>query len=202
MHRTRGLFLLRYLRTMFHRFDTAAISPTPWKNGGGTTLELHCSPPGATLADFDWRVSIATVASSGPFSRFPGIDRTIVLLSGEGMRLRAADGSIDHPLTEPGIPFSFPGEACVEAILAGGVSSDFNLMTRRPRRGEVGILREAASLTLGMQGLIYASAGRWLVGALTLEGGQGLHWSHAEPAQAADARPLSPDAMLIVVRML
>lgn len=199
MHRTYSPFLLRYLRTMFHRFDTAAISPTPWKNGGGTTLELLCSPPGATLADFDWRVSIATVAASGPFSRFPGIDRTIVLLSGEGMHLRSADGSIDHPLIEPGIPFSFPGEAPVEASLVGGVSRDFNLMTRRPQLGEVKVLREAASLALGTQGLLYATAGRWLVDDLTVEGGQLLHWSHA--ARAASARPASADAMLIFVRV-
>jgi len=49
----------------------------PWKNGGGETVEIAISPQGAGLADFDWRVSMATVASDGPFSVFPGIDRTL-----------------------------------------------------------------------------------------------------------------------------
>lgn len=185
---------------MFHRFDTAVISPTPWKNGGGTTLELVCSPPGATLSDFDWRVSIATVAASGPFSRFPGIDRTIVLLAGEGMHLRSADGSVDHALIEPGVPFSFPGEAPIDARLVGDVCRDFNLMTRRPQRSQVRVLREAASLAPGTQGLIYANTGGWLVDDVTLAAGQGLHWSHT--AGATSAKPLSSNAMLIFVRLL
>ncbi|MBB6095382.1 hypothetical protein HNQ60_004272 [Povalibacter uvarum] len=190
---------------MFDRFDTATIPPTPWKNGGGTTLELMCSPPGATLADFDWRVSIATVAASGPFSRFPGIDRTIVLLSGEGMHLRSPhdgvnQGSVDHLLIDPGVPFSFPGETSIQASLVGGVSKDFNLMTRRPQRAAVSVLREGTSLTLGVQGLLYANAGRWLVGDISLDEGQGVRWSHAAPATSA--HPLSSNAMLIFVRLL
>lgn len=185
---------------MFDRFDTATIPSTPWKNGGGTTLELMCSPPGATLADFEWRVSIATVAASGPFSRFPGIDRTIVLLSGAGMHLRSPEGGVDHRLVEPGVPFSFPGEASIEASLVGGVSRDFNLMTRRPRRAELSVLREGAPLTLGAQGLIYVNAGRWLVGDMALDEGHGLRWSHAAPTTSA--MPFASNAMLLFVRLL
>ena len=60
----------------------------PWKNGAGSTTELLIDPPGATLAGgFRWRVSMATVAESGPFSSFPGLDRTLLLLEGEGMEL-------------------------------------------------------------------------------------------------------------------
>ena len=53
---------------------------SPWKNGGGTTTEVAAFPPGAPLENFGWRVSIAQVARSGPFSLFPGIDRTLALL--------------------------------------------------------------------------------------------------------------------------
>src|SRR4029077_2512621 len=60
----------------------------PWKNGAGRTTEIAVHPPGAALDAFAWRVSIADVEQDGPFSRFPGIDRTIVLLGGSGMRLR------------------------------------------------------------------------------------------------------------------
>jgi hypothetical protein len=48
----------------------------PWKNGGGETTEIAVSPPHAGLADFDWRISMAKVASDGSFSIFPEIDRT------------------------------------------------------------------------------------------------------------------------------
>ena len=49
----------------------------PWKNGGGTTTEVAVSPEGAGLDHFDWRISMARVEQDGPFSTFPGIDRTL-----------------------------------------------------------------------------------------------------------------------------
>ena len=52
----------------------------PWKNGGGETVEIAVSPEGAALSEFDWRISMATVATDGPFSIFPGIDRTLSIL--------------------------------------------------------------------------------------------------------------------------
>ena len=57
----------------------------PWKNGGGTTTEIWkaASPAGEML----WRLSIADVASDGPFSEFPGIDRWIMVIAGKGMEL-------------------------------------------------------------------------------------------------------------------
>ncbi len=59
----------------------------PWKNGGGVTVEIAIHPQGASVDDFDWRVSMATVASDGPFSVFPGIDRTLSVLEGDGILL-------------------------------------------------------------------------------------------------------------------
>ena len=72
----------------------------PWKNGGGETVEVIVHPEGASLSDFGWRVSMATVASDGPFSVFPGIDRTLAVLSGEGMDL-SIEGLGDRLLTPP-----------------------------------------------------------------------------------------------------
>ena len=60
----------------------------PWRNGGGVTRELASSPEG--VDDFDWRVSIAEVTASGDFSRFPGVDRTIVRLGPELTRAGVA----------------------------------------------------------------------------------------------------------------
>ena len=48
----------------------------PWKNGGGETAEILVEPAGAPLDSFDWRLSMARVAADGPFSLFPGVERT------------------------------------------------------------------------------------------------------------------------------
>ncbi len=74
---------------MVRLLTPADFHPMPWKNGAGRTTEIAVYPPGASLDAFLWRVSIADVERDGPFSRFPGIDRTIVLLEGGGMRLRS-----------------------------------------------------------------------------------------------------------------
>jgi environmental stress-induced protein Ves len=105
----------------------------PWKNGGGTTLELAVEPPGATLAEgFAWRLSTAEVASSGPFSPFPGLQRTLLLLEGDGFRLDFGErGAVD--LREPLIPVAFEGSWPASAALVGGPCRDFNLMVD-PRR--------------------------------------------------------------------
>lgn len=104
----------------------------PWKNGLGCTRELAIHPPGAVMDDFLWRVSIAELESAATFSAFPGIDRVIALLDGDGFTMRMDDGR-DHVLTTPAVPFVFRGEAGVEVALAGGPSRDFNLMLRRGR---------------------------------------------------------------------
>ncbi len=55
---------------------------TPWKNGGGRTAEILAMPEGAGLDGFDWRISTAEVAQSGPFSLFAGLDRWLTVLEG------------------------------------------------------------------------------------------------------------------------
>ena len=89
------------------RFHRSALPAQPWKNGGGVTREVLCLPEGSGFERFDWRVSIAHIASSGPFSSFPGVDRVITLLEGAGVHLRSADGAIDHRLDTPLAPFAF-----------------------------------------------------------------------------------------------
>ncbi|MGO4565975.1 HutD family protein [Rhizobium sp. 2YAF20] len=102
----------------------------PWKNGGGETVEIAVFPEGAALADFDWRVSMATVASDGPFSVFPGIDRTLSILDGEGMTLFIEDRT-PVCLTRESEPLPFPADAATSATLVNGAITDLNVMTRR-----------------------------------------------------------------------
>lgn len=108
------------------------LKATPWKNGGGVTREIAAYPVGASLDTFVWRVSVADVEQPGPFSRFAGIDRALVLLAGEGMRLVESDGTA-HALMEPLSMARFDGETALDAQLAGGPTRDFNLMVRRDR---------------------------------------------------------------------
>ncbi|MFI6157953.1 HutD family protein [Kitasatospora sp. NPDC051170] len=104
---------------------------TAWLNGGGVTREVAGFPAGAGLDGFDWRVSLADVASAGPFSVFPGIDRVITLVEGAGMVL-TVDGA-EQAVDAPYRPFPFSGDAFTDCRLLGGPVVDFNVMTRRGR---------------------------------------------------------------------
>lgn len=102
----------------------------PWKNGGGETTEIAVSPGDASLADFDWRVSMAHVAGDGPFSAFAGIDRTLCVLDGEGIDLDITDRDRVR-LTTGGAPYGFPGDAATTGRLVNGPITDLNVMSRR-----------------------------------------------------------------------
>lgn len=179
------------------RFARNALPAMPWKNGGGTTQEVLSWPPGSGLDAFDWRVSIATIAASGPFSVFPGVDRTIMLLEGDGVRLQSA--RFDHSLDTPHAPFAFDGEAVVDCTLRGGPSTDFNLMVRRARGAAVlRVVTDAQTLEGSSHGLLMSLGGLWRAGDETLAPGEGLWWT----AHAAHWK-LAPDhdgARLAVVQ--
>lgn len=102
---------------------------TPWKNGGGVTRELAAWPPGAGLDAFDWRISLAEIAADGPFSTFPGVDRVLTVIQGEGLLLTVDDRMLALDAASP--PLDFPGEAPVSARLTHGPISDLNVMVRR-----------------------------------------------------------------------
>lgn len=104
----------------------------PWKNAGGVTQVLAIEPPGAGLDDFDWRISCTQVASSGAFSAFPGVDRSVLVLQGAGLQLRIGEAE-DVTLDADGAVLCFRGEQPVTAELLSGPLSDFNVMTRRTR---------------------------------------------------------------------
>ncbi|GAA2686146.1 HutD family protein [Streptomyces lunalinharesii] len=104
-------------------------TPAPWKNGGGVTTEVAARPEGAGTGDFLWRVSIADVARSGPFSVFEGVERTITVVDGPGMAL-TVDGTL-HVMAAPYEPFAFSGDSDTQCELLGGPIVDFNVMVRR-----------------------------------------------------------------------
>ena len=115
-----------------HILRAAEYRSMPWKNGGGVTTEIVVSPPAAGLDDFDWRISMARVESSGPFSQFAGIDRTLAVLEGEGISLDIA-GRPSVAVTRAAAPLSFPADVPTTAALMAGPITDLNVMTRRGR---------------------------------------------------------------------
>lgn len=101
-----------------------------WKNGLGWTREIIRWPEEGEA--WDWRLSIAEVDKEGPFSSFPGVERELVLLSGEGMRLDFDDGE-QVELLPPHGRHRFAGERGLRSELISGPTQDFNLMWRRDR---------------------------------------------------------------------
>lgn len=106
---------------------------TRWRNGAGWTREIHAQCPADAATDaWDWRLSIAEITADAPFSTFPGVDRELVLLSGDGLRLRFDAGAAVELLPPHG-RHRFQGEDAVTGELLGGPTHDFNLMWRRDR---------------------------------------------------------------------
>ena len=100
-----------------------------WRNGQGWTREIHAE---GTAEEWSWRLSIAEIEHDAAFSLFPGVDRELMLLSGDGLRLRFDDGECVE-LSPPHDRHRFAGERALTGELVDGTTHDFNLMWRRDR---------------------------------------------------------------------
>ena len=112
----------------------ADVPATPWRNGGGMTRELAVWP---ATGDWRWRMSVAEVTASGPFSRFAGITRWFAVLKGDGVLLSVRTpsdsdeaGPCEHRLTAVDPALCFDGGATTHCSLLGGPTQDFNLMAQ------------------------------------------------------------------------
>ncbi len=129
----------------------AAQRRVRWKNGAGWTTEIAAHPPD----EFDWRLSVAEIDANCDFSRFPGIDRTILAIGGPGFELFVADDPPVH-LVPGGRSHAFSGDLPARCEVAGP-GRDFNVMTRRGRythtlesldlRDELEVLPDLATTT-------------------------------------------------------
>jgi environmental stress-induced protein Ves len=184
------------------RFSRSSLPAMPWKNGGGTTQEIASWPQGAGLDGFGWRASIATIAAAGPFSTFAGVDRSIMLLEGDGVRLFTHDGRIEHRLDVPHRPFAFSGDDAIDCTLLGGASNDFNIMTRHGQwRADVQVLDHASAVEAAPHGVLLALGGAWRLNGEPCREGEGLYWT--DSAQAWQAEPAQQDgARLAAVRIV
>lgn len=105
-----------------------------WKNGGGITREIARAPNNDT-DEFDWRLSMAQVKPpGGPFSLFPGIDRTLCVISPNQLCLTINNNAdqIIH-LDQNSLPYSFAGELSITCQIYDETLTDLNVMTRRTK---------------------------------------------------------------------
>nr|WP_154325161.1 HutD family protein [Pantoea sp. 201603H] len=176
---------------MMHFYDTQTLPVSPWRNGSGETREIISFPPHATV--FDWRASIATIARRGDFSLFPGVDRVITLLEGEGVELYAA-GEIIQAL-RLNQPFAFAGETPIFSKLSGEKSLDFNVMTRRDSTTARVFTTSAAQQC--QAGVFWIITGEWQVGEKRLTRGEGAWWYQGgEPVH-----PMTADALMLFAQI-
>ena len=94
----------------------------PWKNGGGITHEIARADDADGLV---WRLSIAEVASDGPFSAFTGLSRILTVIEGAGLYLHHATGTLPAlPLR----PIAFSGDLPITSQMIDGRIRDFNVI--------------------------------------------------------------------------
>ena len=133
----------------------------PWKNGRGRTATVD--------GDADWRVSVAEVRDSSPFSAFPGASRILMPLSQPGLVLkvngqRRALGAFQAS--------GFEGEDVVNAVAVQGPTEVLNLIwQRRKCSGDLTALSVAGSLELEAEAVLVVIV---TAGHLTVDGAVNL----------------------------
>lgn len=115
---------------------------TKWRNGNGETREIASAavsvgaasvgPAAIDLgAPLDWRISMASVTEDAPFSRFPGVVRTLGVVDGAGIELTVAGRSqLIGVGDEPAV---FAGDVPASARPIDGPVFDLNLMVNPTR---------------------------------------------------------------------
>jgi environmental stress-induced protein Ves len=109
------------------------FTTSPWKNGGGITHEIAKGELDGTML---WRLSLAEVIRSGPFSIFPGLDRVLYSIGDAGMKLNFQEDSEREPLiTGKLYPTCFAGDIPIDGQMEEGVElvENFNLIYDRTR---------------------------------------------------------------------
>ena len=110
-------------------FPREHYTSMPWRNGAGTTREIAREP--AQTEAFAWRLSLASLQASGPFSAYPGYQRAVALVEGHGFRLVIKDARA-QVLCARGEHALFAGAAETRCELFDGPCTDLSLMVREP----------------------------------------------------------------------
>ena len=98
----------------------------PWKNGKGKTTEIAKDKSDPFL----WRLSLASLLSSGPFSKYEGYDRILVVLGGPGIGL-IHEGKKERSLSSL-VSYRFSGDVETTANVTEACE-DFNVLSLRKK---------------------------------------------------------------------
>lgn len=140
-----------------------------------------------------WRISIATIERSGPFSDFRGYERTIVALEGD-VRLTIDGTPVD---LKPFEPFDFRGESNVECTVSA-VAHDFNVMTLRSEYAhDVDIVRAPARFVVDDDEIVFAYA---MTGSARVAGGDiaSGETAYLDGIESFDVTPADGGAVCLV----
>jgi len=116
------------------RLDPRAYRRTPWKNGGGVTIDIADDyapgvPPGS-WSGMLWRFGRTHIVEPAPFSDLTGFDRILTVIGGRGLWVDIEDGtSLD--VREPFRPVRFRGEDRIVSRLEAGPVAVLNLLADR-----------------------------------------------------------------------
>ena len=110
------------LLQMFQVLSSDDFITSRWKNGGGITHEIARSHSGDNWV---WRISIAEVATDGPFSQFEGMSRILTVIEGKGVDLITPHGVI---AALPLKPVAFSGDMDISSTLVDGEIKDLNII--------------------------------------------------------------------------
>lgn len=131
-----GDAILRETMAIFKRLVPSDYTIQRWKNGLGSTSQLAIEPATSKfpIDPFLWRVSSARVNASGPFSKFPGYERTLILIEGSELRLSEKVGDAESGVAtlRPFEKISFGGEREIVAQIPSDADLiDYNVFWRR-----------------------------------------------------------------------
>jgi environmental stress-induced protein Ves len=174
------------------RLDPAVYRRTPWKNGGGITIDIaDAYAPGAQPGGWSgmlWRLGRTQIVEPGPFSDLTGYDRILTVIGGRGLVLEIAGGAA-LDVREPFRPVRFAGEDRITSRLEDGPVAVFNLMSDRKHAIDVTIMSGQDARKLGAAiNIVYA-----IEDSAVVVGGQAF-------ALDADAALRSDDAAELAVR--
>ena len=153
---------------MFKVLSSDKFITSRWKNGGGITHEIARSHLGDNWV---WRISIADVATDGPFSRFDGMSRILTVIEGKGVDLISSEGVI---AARPLKPVSFSGEMDISSSLVDGEIKDLNIIFDSTQiTAEVTLLKGPLTKKVGVDMFGFLPLrGRVFVGAQLLKVGE------------------------------
>jgi environmental stress-induced protein Ves len=142
------------------RLDPESYRRTPWKNGGGVTIDIaDAYADGAEQGSWSgmlWRLGRTQIVAPGPFSDLSGFDRILTVIGGRGLVLEI-EGGAALDVREPFRPVRFRGEDRIVSALEAGPVAVLNLIADRQHMIDVTILRggETRALTAAIN-IVYA----------------------------------------------